>query len=115
MAKYKGPCGTKDAITQDSNKRVHFWVKVKNNGSCPLKVRFFKTSYIWVQLGAPGPGWPGGLFTIDYTRELTKTVKPGGEAEVDRDEVNRVTISCEGKEEDGESKTCKFTYSITIK
>ena len=115
MAKYKGACGTKDAVAQDSNRRVHFWVEVKNNGSCPLKVRFFKTSLVWIPLPGPVPGFPGGgFFTIDHTRELTKTVKPGDDAKVDRDEVNRVTISCEGEEEDGETKNCKFTYSITI-
>src|SRR5271165_2512543 len=122
MAKWKGPCGTTDAVVIDSNRRVHIWVEVENEGECPVKVRFFKTKIEWVPFGV-GLKFGGFLLpVINPFRELTKTVRKGdGNVPIDRDEVNRVTISCEeddeeeyeGEEEDGKNRhECKFTYSI---
>jgi hypothetical protein len=107
MAKYRGACGSKEGEVADFKHRVHIWVDVTNEGSCPIKVRFFKTTveFVW------GAGWLGFPALVpEHYRELTKTVPPGKTVSVDRDEVNRVTISCEGKE--GARHSCKFTYSI---
>jgi hypothetical protein len=105
MAKYRGQCGSKEGEAADFKRRVHIWVEVENNGICPIEARFFKTSWVW---GIGMFGLPAVV--ADHTRELTKTVQPGKKVSVDRDEVNRVTISCEGKK--GERKSCEFAYSI---
>ena len=115
VAEYKGKCGTTDAVISDQNRRVHIWVDVENKGECPIKIRFFKTGTVWIPVGVLIPGiWPGGVFITEHVRELTKTVQPGDRGTADRDEVNRVTISCAGEAEDGEAKNCRFTYSIRI-
>lgn len=107
MAKYRGTCGSKDGQVGDFKRRVHIWVEVTNNGTCPIKVRFYKTSIqlMW------GAGWLGmPALAPQHFRELTKTVPPGQTVSIDRDEINRVTILCEGKE--GPRHSCKFTYPI---
>lgn len=107
MARYRGTCGSKDGEVADFKRRVHIWVDVTNEGVCPVKVRFFKTTIRWVA----GAGWFGlPALVAEHVRELTKTVDPGKTVSIDRDEVNRVTISCEG--DAGPRHSCKFTYSI---
>jgi hypothetical protein len=118
MASFKGTCGTADVVISDFNRRVHIWAEIDNTGLCPIKVRFFKSVTVKAMVGLGGAGALVPIPVTKHIRKYTKTVRPGHTASPDRDEVNRITISCAEAEdecdedEDYAKPRCSFTYSI---